>query len=509
MNAPGTMRARWAGTLSVRGGDAKRKTCLREPMERSSGVLLHPTSLCGPWGGGDIGPEARAFSVWLGRGRQSWWQMLPLGPVDGGGSPYNSPSAFAGSAGLISVDDLLADGLLGHEEVVDLRRDAPKGDVDFRFVEERRVPLVRRAAMRLASDDAGGVAEFVAEQPWLPEWSAFAASKHQNGGAPWWEWDDRPPDPTLVATECAVQVLFARQWSRLREAAGAAGVRLIGDLPIFVAGDSADVTGQRSLFLLNEHGQPEVVAGCPPDAFTPAGQKWGMPLYDWEGNAATGFAWWRLRLTALLERVDLVRIDHFRGFEAAWHVPVDAPDASTGRWVPGPGAQLFEALQESCGDTLPLIAEDLGIITPAVEALRDGFDLPGMRILQFAFGGEPNHPYLPHSYPSRSVVYTGTHDNQTTLGWWLSIGEEERSRVLRYVGGGSGDPAWDLIRLAWDSPAELAVAPMQDLLALDDQSRLNTPGRAEGNWSWRLDTRPDDLVAGRLAEVTMRSGRAQ
>lgn len=478
-------------------------------MERSSGVLLHPTSLQGPWGGGDIGPEARAFSAWLGRGRQSWWQMLPLGPVDGSGSPYNSPSAFAGSAGLISIDDLLTDGLLIAEEIADLRRDAPQGDVDFRFVAERRVPLVRLAAKRLAADDGVGVAAFVAEHPWLPEWSAFAARKQQNGGAPWWEWDPGAPDPALVATESAVQLLFARQWARLRDAAAAAGVGLVGDLPIFVAGDSADVTGNRELFLLNEHGQPDVVAGCPPDAFTPVGQKWGMPLYDWHGNAASGFDWWRLRLTALLERVDLVRIDHFRGFEAAWHVPADAPDASTGRWVPGPGAPLFEALRESCGDTLPLIAEDLGVITPAVEALRDGLNLPGMRVLQFAFGGEPNHPYLPHGYPSRSVVYTGTHDNQTTLGWWQSIGEDERSRVLRYLGGGSGDPAWDLIRLAWDSPADLAIAPMQDLLALDDAARLNTPGATEGNWAWRLDTTPDDVLAGRLAEATLRSRRAQ
>ncbi|MCO4773203.1 MAG: 4-alpha-glucanotransferase [Deltaproteobacteria bacterium] len=482
-----------------------------EHMQRSSGVLLHPTSLPGPWGGGDVGPEARRFVQWLRSARQAWWQMLPLGPVDGSGSPYNSPSAFAGSPGLISIDDLIADGLLdaASRSVRELRADAPAGKVDFRFVRERRVPLVRQAALALARDDAGAVEAFAEANAWAVEWAEFAARKAASGDAAWWQWKEQAVSWDDVATELAVQLLFARQWDRLHAAAGDAGVGLIGDIPIFVSADSADVASHRELFLLGAEGRPDVVAGVPPDAFSPTGQKWGMPLYDWEANAQEGFQWWRSRLTGLLERVDLVRIDHFRGFAAAWHVGADEPDAIHGEWVPGPGAALFEALRDACNGELPVIAEDLGVITPAVEDLRDRFGLPGMRILQFAFGGEPNHPFLPHSYPERSVVYTGTHDNQTTAGWWAGIGDDERARVLRYLGGGTGDPSWDLIRLAWDSRAELAIAPMQDLLSLGDEARFNTPGLAEGNWGWRLSEPVAELVAGRLAEVTLRAGRGR
>jgi 4-alpha-glucanotransferase len=472
-------------------------------MDRSSGVLLHPTSLPGPWGCGDIGPEARRFAGWLGRARQRWWQMLPLGPVDGSGSPYNSPSAFAGSAGLVSIDDLVADGLLSEADVGDARRDAPAGDADFEFVRLRRIPLVRKAAGRLLASDPGGVRRFVDQHPWVGEWSRFAARKRQHGDGAWWDWADGAADPALADEEAAVQMLFARQWARLRAAAGEAGVGLIGDLPIFVAADSADVTAHRELFLLGADGRPEVVAGVPPDAFSPVGQKWGMPLYDWDANAAEGFAWWRDRLGALL-----VRIDHFRGFEAAWHVPADDPDARGGRWVPGAGAPLFEALRDACGGTLPVIAEDLGVITAAVEALRDGFGLPGMKILQFAFGGDPEHTYLPHRYPDRCVVYTGTHDNQTTAGWWQTIGEHERARVRAYAHGGTDEPVWDLIQLAWGSRAELAMAPMQDLLGLADEARLNTPGLSVGNWAWRLRAQPLEGLAARLADITLRSARA-
>jgi len=434
--------------------------------------------------------------------------MLPLGPVDDTGSPYNSPSAFAGDPGLVSLDDLVAEGLLdaADPEMIAVGRDAPSGDVDFGFLSSRRIPLVRKAAARLVGQDPAALDAFAQAHPWADGWARFAASKRADSRG-WWDWDGAPR-PEDVRVEIAVQVLFARQWARLRAAAAEAGVGLIGDLPIFVSADSADVAQNRDLFLLDAKGLPQVVAGVPPDAFSPTGQKWGMPLYDWPANAATDYAWWRARLTSLLSRVDVARIDHFRGFEAAWHVPADAEDAREGSWVEGSGAPLFSALQDACGGDLPVIAEDLGIITPAVERLRDRFGLPGMRILQFAFGGEPNHAYLPHSYPERSVVYTGTHDNQTTAGWWQDIGEDERRRVAAYVGGMTDEPAWDLVRLAWSSRAELAVAPMQDLLNLDDEARLNTPGSSQGNWAWRLESAPDDVLAGRLAEVTLRSGRA-
>ena len=490
-------------------------------MSRANGVLLHPTSLPGPWGQGDLGPEARRFASWLGAARQRVWQMLPLTPVDGGGSPYNSPSAFAGSAGLVSVDDLIADGWLDPNDPVlaELRDHCAASDatrVDHAVIRALREPLVRTAARALMAAEgtprfpAGEVARFrEAEAGWLPEWTQFHALKQQHGGAPFWEWTESAPEPALVAEEESVQFLFDQQWRRLRSVAAAHGVQIVGDLPIFVAEDSAAVWAHPELFLLGPSGRPEFVAGVPPDAFSPTGQMWGMPLYDWPANQAEGYSWWCARLASLLRRVDVVRIDHFRGFEAAWHVPATAADARSGAWRPGPGAALFTALSEALGGgRLPVIAEDLGVITPEVEALRDDFGLPGMRILQFAFGGEPNHPFLPHVFPDGCVVYTGTHDNQTTLGWWQGLGAAERGRVASYLGRPVVDPAWDLLRLAADSRADLAVVPAQDLLSLDDASRMNTPGRADGNWGWRAaEGALDVLCAGRLAELTARARR--
>lgn len=486
-------------------------------MSRASGVLLHPSSLPGPWGQGDLGPEARRFAAWLGSARQRVWQMLPLSPVDGSGSPYNSPSAFAGSAGLVSIDDLITDGWLGadDDDVAALRTLCATADqdrIDHALIREHREPLVRRAARSVAEDAsvAPALAAFRDRVAgWLPAWARFFALKQQNGGSAFWEWRISEADPGLVAEEEAVQFLFDQQWSRLKTAAREHGVLLVGDLPIFVSANSADLQGHPELFLLGEDGRPALVAGVPPDAFSPTGQMWGMPLYDWERNRADGYAWWCDRLTALLERVDLVRIDHFRGFEAAWHIPADADDARAGEWRPGSGPELFEAFQKALkSESLPVIAEDLGVITPEVEALRDGFDLPGMRILQFAFGGDPNHGFLPHTYPERCVVYTGTHDNQTTHGWWAGIGDEERDRVASYLGRRVTDPAWDLWRLASDSRAELAVVPAQDLLSLGDDARMNTPGLSDGNWAWRARSGAfGGHLAGRLAEVTMRSRR--
>ncbi len=490
-------------------------------MSRASGVLLHPTSLPGPWGQGDLGPEARRFAAWLGSARQRVWQVLPLTPVDDSGSPYNSPSAFAGSAGLVSLDDLVEQGWLRADDpelaaLAAICAERPADRIDHRLIKERREPLVRKAARALL--DARGTGRFPseafaaflqAESAWLPDWTRFHALGRERG-APWWSWPAQAaPDPALVAEEEAVQFLFDAQWRRLRAVAAEHGVQIVGDLPIFVSANSAAVWSSPELFLLGEDGLPAVVAGVPPDAFSPTGQMWGMPLYDWARNEADGFAWWCARLSALLRRVDLVRVDHFRGFEAAWHIPADAEDARAGSWVPGPGRVLFDALQRALGGgPLPLIAEDLGVITPAVDALRDAFCLPGMRILQFAFGGEPNHAYLPHTYPERCVVYPGTHDNDTVFGWWAHIGAEERQRVASYLGREVGDPAWDLWRLASESRAELAVVAAQDLLSLGEEARFNVPGMADGNWAWRAAPGAlDDHLAGRLAEVTARAHR--
>ena len=490
-------------------------------MSRASGVLLHPTSLPGPWGQGDLGPEARKFAAWLGSAGQRVWQVLPLTPVDGSGSPYNSPSAFAGSAGLVSIDDLVADGWLEPDdpELLAFSEACAEGSperIEHGLIRARREPLVRKAARALVASrgtDRFPDLEFErftrAESEWLPDWARFYAAQQRSDG-PCWEWSAATPhDPALVAEEVAVQFLFDVQWRRLRAVAAEHGVQILGDLPIFVSAHSAAVWAHPELFLLGEDGRPEVVAGVPPDAFSPTGQMWGMPLYDWSRNEADGFGWWCARLQAQLRRVDLVRVDHFRGFEAAWQIPADAEDAREGAWEPGPGAVLFKAFQRTVeAGRLPLIAEDLGVITPEVDALRDAFELPGMRILQFAFGGEPNHDYLPHTYPERCVVYPGTHDNDTALGWWNRIGPEERQRVEHYLGRAVTEPAWDLWRLAAESRAELAVVPAQDLLSLGEEARMNTPGLSDGNWAWRA--RPgafDEHLAGRLAEVTTRSRR--
>ena len=485
-------------------------------MSRASGVLLHPTSLPGPWGQGDLGPEARRFAAWLGSARQRVWQILPLTPVDGGSSPYNSPSAFAGSAGLVSLDDLIADGWLDASDPDLLAFAArcaalPADRIDHAVIRDGREPLVRKAARAAAPHVQDALQELrTTEAVWLGDWARFHALKQQNGGAAFWTWTIHAPDPALVLEEEVVQLFFAQQWARLRSVAAEHGVEIVGDLPIFVSADSADVQAHPELFLLGKDGRPALVAGVPPDAFSPTGQMWGMPLYDWERNRADGYAWWCARFTSLLRRVDRVRIDHFRGFEAAWHIPAGADDARAGEWKPGSGPALFEAFQAALGvQRLPVIAEDLGVITPAVDALRDGFDLPGMRILQFAFGGDPNHAFLPHTYPERCVVYPGTHDNQTTTGWWAGIGEEERDRVANYLGRPVTEPAWALWRLAAESRAELAVVAGQDLLALDDAARTNTPGLADGNWAWRAAADAfDDHLAGRLAEVTLRARRA-
>jgi 4-alpha-glucanotransferase len=467
---------------------------------RRSGVLLHPTSLPGPFGIGSIGPQAHAFVDWLARARQSLWQILPLTPVDWVGCPYASPSAFASNPLLISLESLVHDGWLDDDDPAlnELSRPPKKGPrrVDFGVQLRCRLPAIHRAAQRVLERGADGLDAFVAEQRyWLDGWANWAAARELDGS----------PDE-----ERAIQFLFDQQWQRLRAAAHDAGVSLVGDLPIFVGGNSADVHAWPELFKLGKGGAPEVVAGVPPDAFSPTGQLWGNPLYDWQAHAAQGWTWWKQRIRALLRLVDVVRIDHFRGFAACWEVPATASDAREGSWVPGPGSLLFDALKHDLGH-LPFMAEDLGVITPDVEELRDGFGLPGMKVLQFAFDGDPDHAYLPHNHGTNSVVYTGTHDNDTSVGWYCSTDDHHRDGLRRYAARSGHDPAGDLVRLASSSVADTCILPMQDILRLGGDCRMNVPGTVgDHNWTWRLTS--DQLhasAADSLAQTTHLYGRVQ
>jgi 4-alpha-glucanotransferase len=471
-----------------------------EASPRSAGILLHPTSLPGPYGIGDLGPAARAWVDTLVRAKQTWWQVLPLGPTGFRDSPYQCFSAFAGNHYLVSPDLLIEDGLLERADVEGASFPAER--VDFGSVIPFKLRLLRRACERFQAGAQPALrGEFeafrAAQAAWLDDYALFKALKEANGGGSWLTWDDglrlRQPaalDAARIRLRSTIddiafrQFLFFRQWTALRSYAHAQGVRFIGDVPIFVAADSADVWAQPEHFLLDERHRPRVVAGVPPDYFSTNGQLWGNPLYNWDELRHEGYVWWIARLHAALDLVDRVRIDHFRGFEAYWEVPASAPTAKTGRWVKGPGKSLFEALHASLGE-LPIIAEDLGVITPAVHALRKRFALPGMRVLQFAFGGAPEDRFLPHNYRRETVVYTGTHDNDTTRGWYASIDEKERDFVRRYLARDGSDIAWDLIRLAWNSVADWAIVPLQDVLDLGSEARMNFPGRGEGNWGWR------------------------
>jgi 4-alpha-glucanotransferase len=470
------------------------------PSPRSAGVLLHPTSLPSPYGIGDLGPAALAWVDTLQRAKQTWWQVLPLGPTGYRDSPYQCFSAFAGNHYLVSPDALIEAGLL--ERSAGAGADFPADRVDFGAVIPFKLRLLRQAFERfLGGANPALRSEFetfrAAHAAWLDDYTLFKALKEANGGGSWLDWDDdlrlRRPAAlehararlrTAIDDIAFRQFLFFRQWHTLRDYARQHGVRLIGDVPIFVAADSADVWAHPEHYLLDERHRPRVVAGVPPDYFSTDGQLWGNPLYDWEALRHEGYLWWIARLHATLELVDRVRIDHFRGFEAYWEVPAGASTAKHGRWVKGPGKSLFEALHASLGE-LPIIAEDLGVITPAVHALRKRFALPGMRVLQFAFGGAPEDRFLPHNYRRETVVYTGTHDNDTTRGWYASIDEKERDFVRRYLARDGRDIAWDLIRLAWSSVADWAIVPLQDVLDLGSEARMNFPGRGEGNWGWR------------------------
>jgi 4-alpha-glucanotransferase len=464
-------------------------------LPRSAGILLHPTSLPGVNGIGELGREAYVFLDFLKTTGITLWQVLPLGPTGYGDSPYQCFSAFAGNPLLI--------------EVAGAGREFPKHTVDFEQVIPYKRALLDAAIASWKPDDSFH-AFASAQASWLDDYAMFMACKEAHGGVAWTSWDPalaaREPGALLQWKEKLAkpieryrveQYLFYSQFDALRRAAKDRGIRLMGDLPIYVAHDSADVWANPQSFKLRRDGRPLVQAGVPPDYFSATGQLWGNPIYDWDAMRADGYAWWIRRLRHAFESFDIVRIDHFRGFEAYWEVPGDAPTAVNGQWVKGPGAALFDAVTKALGP-LPIVAENLGVITPAVEELRERFGYPGMSILQFAFGADAQgSEFRPHNFPRERVVYTGTHDNDTTIGWWSSTGEGDSTRssedvarekafALEYLGADGREMNWTLIRAALASVANTVIIPMQDVLGLGREARMNLPGRASGNWGFRF-----------------------
>ncbi|BCA80355.1 4-alpha-glucanotransferase [Desulfuromonas sp. AOP6] len=491
---------------------------------RASGILLHPTSLPGRFGLGSLGKEARRFIDFLADSQQSVWQILPLGPTGYGDSPYNALSAFAGNPLLVDLEDLVVNGDL---DAADLKGiDFEEGTAHFSQAHLVKDRLLRKGATTFfrqgATNRASAFARFTEEQGyWLHDYALFKALRNHFSGQSWSQWPEalrrRQPqalqswgedlaEPILF--EKYAQFVFFEQWFSLKAHAHGRGVRIMGDIPIFVAFDSADVWANPHLFYLDENQNPTLVAGVPPDYFSTTGQRWGNPLYNWERLEEQDFSWWLARFRWNLALTDLVRIDHFRGFESYWAIPATEKTAVGGHWRPAAGRKLFQTLQAALG-SLPLIAEDLGVITPEVEALRDDFAFPGMKILQFAFGSGPRNPYLPHNLTRNCVIYTGTHDNNTTLGWWKALAAAEKTAVKHYLGSSLRDMPWDLIRCALSSVAGLCILPMQDILGLDASARMNTPGTSSGNWGWRFcgEQMTNDKGAG-LAELTRLYGRA-
>jgi 4-alpha-glucanotransferase len=486
-------------------------------------VLLHPTSLPSRFGIGDLGPAAFAFLEYLAAARQTLWQVLPLNPTGYGDSPYSSPSAFAGNPLLIALEPLVDQGLLNDADLSAL------GELPIDYVNfGELVPLKRNAletAYRRGQDRLRDELDAfrTAHAEWLDDYSLFASLKDELA-QPWTDWDadlrsrqraavstarERLKDRVDFHTFC--QYLFFEQWAAVHRRAAELHIEIVGDIPVFVAHDSADVWAHQHIFKLNATGRPLVVAGVPPDYFSATGQLWGNPLYDWEAIARERFRWWVARFRHLLEEVDVVRIDHFRGFEAAWEVPFGNSNAVNGRWVRGPGSAVFRAIASAIGGGQPpVVAEDLGLITDEVRSLLRTTGFPGMKVLQFAFGGGADNPYLPHNYVDPNcLVYTGTHDNDTTRGWFEALSDEERSRVCRYLGTDGSHVAQDLMRLALGSIARTAIIPLQDVLDLGSEARMNTPGQPEGNWAWRVEaSQMTDARAACLAELTSLYGRA-
>ncbi|MFA6315885.1 MAG: 4-alpha-glucanotransferase [Elusimicrobiota bacterium] len=503
--------------------------------ERSSGVLLHLSSLPGLFGVGDLGPEAYAFVDFLAQARQRWWQMLPVSPEGPGDSPYHSTSAFAGNPLFISAEGLADAGLIDRKDAEHGRKAPSEGRADFGHAHAAKAKILKKAFSRFSSDGGSRRHDLDAfchaSADWIEEFALFSALKRWHRGASWGSWDPdvrkRKPEALEAARkslakeieyEKFLQFEFDRQWKALRAHAAEKGVGFIGDVPIYVSHDSADVWSRQELFFLDDEGRSTVVAGVPPDYFSKTGQLWGNPLYRWGVHHEQNYAWWLARLKKAFERFDVARLDHFIGFSRYWEIPGGSETAVGGRWVPGPGEEFFRHAMTA----LPggqLIAEDLGVVTDEVVRLRDTFGFPGMRVLQFGFGSDGTNIHLPHNFTANSVVYTGTHDNDTATGWFF--GEEapaeakrheaykrERAFALAYMNSDGWEVHWDLIRLASSSIAKTAIFPAQDLLGLGDATRMNRPGKTEGNWLWRLG--PGALttaIAGRLGDLTSTYGR--
>ncbi len=502
------------------------------PFVRSAGVLLHPTSFPGRYGIGDLGEAAYRFIDFLHGAGQSLWQVLPLGPTGYGDSPYQCFSAFAGNPLLIDPEQLVGDGLLSWDELNWELPPFPQEQIDYGWVINWKLPLLKRTYERFRG---GASAElelefkvFCAEQAdWLDDFALFMALKDAHGSAAWntWALDIRTRQPEAmarwrgelagaIAMQKYLQWQFFRQWGKLKAYANAHGIQIIGDIPIFVAADSADAWSHPEVFYMDEEGQLTVVAGVPPDYFSETGQLWGNPLYRWDEMARTGYGWWIDRFRAMLNLVDIIRVDHFRAFYNYWEIPAGEPTAVNGQWVLGPGPGLFEAVQAALGEA-PIIAEDLGYFEPEAKAGMDAimhrFEFPGMKVLQFAFFDVEDDQFLPHSWETTNlVVYPGTHDNDTTVGWWEnSSAPQERAFALRYLDKSDGsDIAWDFIRLSWSSIAKLAIVSAQDLLSLGTWARMNVPSRAGGNWQWRYTAGAlDERIQRRLLDLTTLFGR--
>ena len=496
------------------------------PFPRSSGILLHPTSFPSRFGIGDLGLEAYRFIDCLAQSYQQYWQVLPLGPTGYGNSPYASYSAMAGNPLLISPEQLRDQGMLAEEDFANLPVFSI-GKVAFEQVVSTKMPLLKKVyenfkvnATPIQQKEFAGFCE--AKAYWLDDYALFMALKDTHEGASWYTWEPefakRQPEAIAQAQQRLkdeifyykyIQFEFFRQWSELKRYANMRGIQIIGDIPIYVAHDSADVWAHPEIFCLDETGEAAVMAGVPPDYFSETGQLWGNPVYNWEKLQQLDFKWWVERFQAMLDYIDIIRIDHFRGFQAYWAVEQGETTAIAGKWIEAPGEALFKVLNDKLGK-LPVLAEDLGVITPEVEALRDKFEFPGMKVLQFAFGSDRGNPFLPFNYPRNCVVYTGTHDNDTTVGWFNQLSDYEKSAVLSYLGCTSPEGIhWDLIRLALSSVANQAIIPLQDVLGLGTEARMNYPSKPEGNWDWQYQ--PDALtseLSSRLKTLTETYGRA-